>query len=86
MWVQSETFVCPYIMLNLNLSFNFCPRLDFNVIWFVKCMMNIKKLKTDVISMYHNPFIDAIHCRVSPLSYTRRTKTICLKLSAYTFA
>ena len=49
-------------------------------------MMNIKKLKTDVISMYHNPFIDAIHCRVSPLSYTRRTKTICLKLSAYTFA
>ena len=26
------------IVQNLNISLNFCARLDFNVIWFVKCM------------------------------------------------
>ena len=30
--VQSETFICPYIVLNLNKSFNFCVWLGFNVI------------------------------------------------------
>ena len=85
MWVQSETFICIYIVLNLNISFKFCARLGFNVIWFVECM-KIRKLKTEIISIQHNSFIDSIHCRVSPLSYTRSTKTICLKLSAYSFA
>ena len=85
MWVQSETFICLYIMLNLNISFNFCARLDFNVIWFVKCM-KIRKLKIEIISMQRNSFIDSIHCRVSPLSYTRSAKTICLKVSGYALA
>ena len=26
------------IVQNLNISLNFCARLDFNIIWFVKCM------------------------------------------------
>ena len=47
---DSETFICPYIMLNLNISFNFCARLGFNVIWFVKCM-KIRKLKIEIISI-----------------------------------
>ena len=85
MWVQSETFICPYIMQNLNISFNFCARLGFNVIWFVK-YIKIRKLKIEIISMQHNSFIDSIHCRVSPLSYTRSNKTICLKLSGYSLA
>ena len=85
MWVQSETFIWPYITLNLNISFNFCARRGFNVIWFVKCM-KIRKLKIQIISMQRNSFIDSIHCRLSPLSYTRSTKTICLKLSGYSLA
>ena len=36
MWVQNETFICPYIVLNLNISFDFFARLGFSVIWFVK--------------------------------------------------
>ena len=56
MWVKSETFICPYIVLTLNISFNFCARLDFNVIWFVKCM-NIRKLKIEIISIYIAQFI-----------------------------
>ena len=51
MWVQSETFICPYIVLNLSMSFNFCARLGFNVIWFVKCI-KIRKLKIEIISIY----------------------------------
>ena len=43
-------------------------------------------MKIEIISIYHNSSIDIIHCRVSPLSYTRSTKTISLKLSAYSFA
>ena len=85
MWVQSGTFICSIIVLNLNISFNFCARLGFNVIWFVKCM-KIRKLKIEIISMQHNSFIDSIQSRVSPLSYTRSTKTIFLKLSDYSFA
>ena len=85
MWVWSETFISPYIVLNLNISFNFCARLGFNVIWFVKCM-KIRKLKIEIISVYENSFIDTIHSRVSPLSYTRSTKTNCFKLSDYSFA
>ena len=50
MWVQSETFICPYIVLNLNISVNFHARLGFNVIWFVKCM-RIRKLKIEIISI-----------------------------------
>ena len=38
MWVQSGTFTCPCTVLNLNISFNICARLVFNLIWFVKCM------------------------------------------------
>ena len=38
------------IVLNLNTSFNFCARLGFNVIWFVKCM-KIRKLKIEIISI-----------------------------------
>ena len=76
MWVQSET-------LNMNLSFNFYARLCFNFIWFVKCMKI--KLRIKIINIQHNSFIDSMHCRVSPLSYTRSTETICLKLS-YSFA
>ena len=85
MWVQSETFICPCIMLNLNISYKFCARLGFNVIWFIKCM-KVRQLKIEITSMQHNSFIDSIHCRVSPLSYTRSTKTICLKLSGYSLA
>ena len=84
MWVQSGSFICSIIVLNLDISFNSCARLCFNVIWFVKCM-KIRKLKIEIISIQHNSFIDTIHCRVSPLSYTRSTKTICLKLSTYSF-
>ena len=82
MWTQSGTFICPFIVLNLNINFKFGARLGFNVIWFVKCM-KIRKLKIGIISIISNSFIDTIHCQVSPLSYTRSTKTICLKLSAY---
>ena len=85
MWVQSGIFICLIIVLNLNISFNFCARLGFNVIWFVKCM-KIRKSEIDIISIEHNSF-DTMHCRVSPLlSYTRGTKTICLKISVYSFA
>ena len=62
-----------------------CARLGFNVIWFVKCI-KIRKLKIEIISIQDNSFIDTIHCRVSPLSYTRITETICLKLSADSFS
>ena len=51
MWVQSETFICPYIVLNLNISFNFSARLGFNVVWFAKCI-KIRKLKIEIISIY----------------------------------
>ena len=37
MWVQSRIFICPIIVLNLNISFNVCARLGFNV--FVVCKM-----------------------------------------------
>ena len=57
MWVQSETFICPYIVLNLNISLNFCARLSFNVIWFAKSM-KIRKLKIEIISIYIAQFID----------------------------
>ena len=50
MWVQSETFICPNTVLNLNMSFNFCAKLGFNVTWFVKCM-KIRKLKIEIISL-----------------------------------
>ena len=50
MWYQSEAFICPYIVLNMNISFDFCARLAFNVIWFVKCM-KIRKLKIEIISI-----------------------------------
>ena len=53
MWVQSGTFICPIIVLNLNISFYFCDMLGFNVIWFVKCMQ-IRKLKIEIISIQHN--------------------------------
>ena len=51
----------------------------FSVIWFVKCM-KIRKLKIEIISIQHNSFIYSIHCRVSPLSYTRSTKLFALNL------
>ena len=57
MWVQSETFICPYIVLNLNISLNFCATLSFNVIWFAKSM-KIRKLKIEIISIYIAQFID----------------------------
>ena len=50
MWVQSGTFICPFIVLNLNISFNFCARLGFNVFWFVKCM-KIRKSEIEIISI-----------------------------------
>ena len=50
MWAQSGAFIFPFIVLNLNISFNFCARLGFNVIWFVKCM-KIRKLKIEIISI-----------------------------------
>ena len=86
MWVQVEHLsVSLFIVLNINISFNFCARFGFNVIWFAKCM-KITKLKIEIISIWQNSFIDTIHCRVSPLSYTMSNKTICLKLSANSFA
>ena len=85
MWVQSGTFICSIIVLNLNISFNFCARFGFNVIWFVQCM-KIRKLKIEIIIVQHNSFIDLIHCHVSPLSCKTSTKAICLKLSGYSFA
>ena len=50
MWAQSGAFIFPFIVLNLNISFNFCARLGFNVIWFVK-YMKIRKLKIGIISI-----------------------------------
>ena len=35
---------------NPNIGFNFCARLGFNVIWFVKCM-KIRELKIEIISI-----------------------------------
>ena len=35
---------------------------------------------------YIAQFITTMHYQVSPLSYTGSTETICLKLSAYSFA
>ena len=71
--------------LEYKFEYNFCARLGFNVIWFIECM-KIRKLKIEIISILHNSFIDTIHCQFSPLSYTRCTKTICFKLSAYSLA
>ena len=48
--------------------------------------MKKRQLKIEIISLEHNSFIDNIHCRVSPLTYTSSTKTIRPKLSAYSFA
>ena len=48
MWVQSRAFICPFIELNLNVSFNFCARLGFDVIWFVK-YMKIRELNIEII-------------------------------------
>ena len=50
MWVQSGTFIYYIIVLNLNISFNFCARLGFNIIWFVKCM-KIRKPEIEIISI-----------------------------------
>ena len=61
MWAQSGAFIFPYIVLNLNISFNFCDRLGFNFIWFVK-FMKIRKPKIETISKKHSSFIDTIHC------------------------
>ena len=61
MWVQSGIFICPIIVLNLIISFNFCAGLGFNVFWFVKCM-KIRKLEIEIISIQHNSFIYTIHC------------------------
>ena len=36
-WVQSGIFICPIIVLNLNISFDFCVRLGFIV--FLVCKM-----------------------------------------------
>ena len=47
MRVQSGTFICPFVVINLNISFNFCDRLGCNVIWFVKCI-EIRKLKINI--------------------------------------
>ena len=47
---------CPFIVLNLSISFNFCARLGFSVInvnLSVKCM-KIRKWKTEIISIQHN--------------------------------
>ena len=41
-------FVCPILMLNLNVSFSFCARLGFNVFQFVK-RMKIKKLEIEIL-------------------------------------
>ena len=81
MWFQSGIFICSIIVLNLNISFNFCARLDFNVIWFVKCM-KIRKLKIEIISMQHNSLTQCT-VKVSPLSSTRSNKTISIKIGAY---
>ena len=50
MWVQSGAFISPFIVLNLNISFNVCARVGFNVIWFGKCM-KIRKLEIEIISI-----------------------------------
>ena len=50
MWVQRGIFICPIIVLNLNIKFNFCARLGFNVFWFVKCM-KIRNLEIEIISI-----------------------------------
>ena len=50
MWAQSGAFIFPFILLKLNVSFNFHARLGFNFIWFVKCT-KIRKLKIEIISI-----------------------------------
>ena len=43
-------FICPIIVLNLNISFNFHARLGFNGFWYVK-RMKIRKLEIEIISI-----------------------------------
>ena len=50
MWIQSGTFIFPFIVLNLNVSFKFCARLGFRVIWFALCI-KIRKLKVEIIDI-----------------------------------
>ena len=50
MWIQIGILICPIIVLDLSIKFNFCARLGFNVFWFVKCM-KIRKLKIEIISI-----------------------------------
>ena len=47
-WVHSGTFISPFIVLNLNISFNLCARLGFKIIWLVK-HMKIRKSKIEII-------------------------------------
>ena len=49
MWVQRGTFICLFIVLNFKISFNFCTRLSFNVICFVK-FTKIRKFNIETIS------------------------------------
>ena len=37
-------------VLSLNISFNFCARLGFNVVWFAKCIKR-RKLRIEIISI-----------------------------------
>ena len=50
MWIQIGILICPVIVLDLNIKFNFFARLGFNVFWFVKCM-KVRKLKIEIISV-----------------------------------
>ena len=61
MWVQSPKwnfylslsgvkFEYKFLYIYFCLNINFCAKLSFNVIWFVKCM-KIKKLKVEIISI-----------------------------------
>ena len=57
---DGKTFARRYtiIVLNLNISFNSCAWLDFNVFWFVK-RIKIRKLEIEIISIWHNSLIQS---------------------------
>ena len=57
---DGKTFARCYtiIVLNLNISFNSCAWLDFNVFWFVK-RIKIRKLEIEIISIWHNSLIQS---------------------------
>ena len=84
MRIQSAIFICLFIELDLKIRFDFCARLCFNAIWFVKIYED--KETENWNNKYITQFIDTMHGWLSSLSLQVILKLFCLKLSAYSFA